>query len=113
MPTTTPGAGRIGIAYRSKLKYNVIGSVNFTNPATPILTGPLAPLQGPQWSTSATPINQTQASTNSGITLAVEDAGQARRFRIYQKVNDKFDFLADVSWTGWSKHPAAADQAQR
>ncbi len=30
-----PGAGRIGLAYRSKIKYNVIGSVNFTNPTPP------------------------------------------------------------------------------
>ena len=54
-----PGAGRIGLAYRSKMKYNVVGSVNFTNPTPPTLTGPLAPLNPVVGLVSAA-VNQTR-----------------------------------------------------
>jgi long-chain fatty acid transport protein len=94
-----PGAGRFGIAYRSKLKYNVVGSVNFTNPTPPTLTGPLAPLNGVVAFVSNT-INQTRLN-DGGVTLGVTMPDSAS-LSYYQKVNDKFDFLADVSWTGWS-----------
>ena len=97
-----PGAGRIGLAYRSKLKYNVVGSVNFTNPATPILTGPLAPLQGAVNLVSAG-ANQTRLF-NSGVTLDITLPDSAS-LSYYQKVNAKWDFLADVGWTGWSSIP--------
>ena len=94
-----PGAARIGLAYRSKLKYNVVGSVNFTNPATPILSGPLAPLQ-PVVSVVSNTINQTRLF-NSGVSLDIEMPATAS-LSYYQKVNQQFDILADVSWTGWS-----------
>ena len=37
------GAARIGLSYRSKIKFNVVGNVNITNPTVPTLTGALAP----------------------------------------------------------------------
>ena len=94
-----PGAGRIGLAYRSKLKYDVVGSVNFTNPAAPVLSGPLAPLQ-PVVSTVSNTINQTRLF-NGGVNLDIEMPATAS-LSYYQKVNQQFDILADVSWTGWS-----------
>jgi long-chain fatty acid transport protein len=94
-----PGAGRIGLAYRSKLKYDVVGSVNFTNPAAPVLSGPLAPLQ-PVVSTVSNTINQTRLF-NGGVSLDIEMPATAS-LSYYQKVNPQFDILADVSWTGWS-----------
>jgi len=94
-----PGAGRIGLTYRSKLKYNVVGTVNFTNPATPVLSGPLVPLQGVVTSVSNT-INQTRLN-NGGVTLDINMPDSAS-LSYYQKINNQWDFLADVSWTGWS-----------
>ncbi len=64
-----PGAGRIGLAYRSKLKYNVVGSVNFTNPTPPTLTGALAPFN-PVVGLVSTGVNQTRLY-NSGVTLDI------------------------------------------
>jgi long-chain fatty acid transport protein len=94
-----PGAGRLGLTYRSKLKYNVVGTVNFTNPATPILSGPLAPLQ-PVVTTVSNTINQTRLF-NGGVMLDIEMPASAS-LSYYQKLNRQWDFLADVSWTGWS-----------
>jgi len=94
-----PGAGRIGLSYRSKIKYNVIGTVDFTNPTPPTLTGSLAPFNPVVGIVSST-INQTRLN-NGGVSLAIEMPDLAS-LSYYQKLNDKFDFLADVSWTGWS-----------
>ena len=94
-----PGAGRIGITYRSKLKYNVVGSVNFTNPATPVLSGPLAPLQ-PAVTAVSNAVNQTRLY-NGGVMLDVTMPDSAS-LSYYQKINRQWDILADVSWTGWS-----------
>ena len=60
-----PGAGRLGLTYRSKLKYNVIGSVNFTNPTPPTLTGAPRPVQPGRRSLVSNAINQTRASTTA------------------------------------------------
>jgi len=95
-----PGAGRIGIAYRSKLKYNVIGTVNFTQPTVPTLTGPLAPFN-PVVAGVSNAINQNPLFANGGVTLAINMPDSAS-LSYYQKMSDKWDFLADVSWTGWS-----------
>jgi len=95
------GAGRIGLSYRSKMKYNVLGSVNFTNPTPPTLTGPLAPLN-PVVSAVSAGVNQKLA--NSGVTLDVTMPDMAS-LSYYQKLNDKFDILGDVTWTGWSSIP--------
>ena len=69
-----PGAGRIGLAYRSKLKYHVVGSVNFTNPTPPTLTGALAPLQPASWPSSAARVNQTRLY-NGGVIARHHAAG--------------------------------------
>ena len=95
------GAGRIGLAYRSKIKFDVLGSVNFTNPPTPVLTGPLAPFN-PVVSAVSAGVNQKLA--NGGVTLAVTMPDMAS-LSYYQKLNDKFDILGDVTWTGWSSIP--------
>jgi len=100
-----PGAGRIGFAYRSKIKYNVNGSVTFTNPTPPTLTGALAPFNPAVQGVSAA-INQTKLF-NGGITIDVTMPDMAS-VSYYQKLNDQWDFLADVTWTGWSSIPQIA-----
>ena len=94
-----PGAGRIGVSYRSKLKYNVVGSVNFTNPTPPTLTGALAPFN-PVVAVVSNTINQTRLY-NGGVSLDIKMPDSAS-LSYYQKISSKWDFLADVSWTGWS-----------
>ena len=61
------GAARIGLSYRSKIKYNVVGSVNFTNPTVPTLTGALAPFN-PAVAAVSNSINQTRLN-NGGVAL--------------------------------------------
>ncbi len=94
-----PGAGRIGLSYRSEIKYNVIGSVNFTNPTPPTLTGALAPFNPVVGVVSST-INQTRLN-DGGVTLDIKLPALAS-LSYYQKLSNKFDVLADVSWTEWS-----------
>ena len=97
-----PGAGRIGLAYRSKIKYNVVGNVNITNPTVPTLTGALAPLNPVVQQVSAGLNQQKLYSGSVGLDLTMPDTAL---LSYYQKINDKWDFLADVTWTGWSSIP--------
>lgn len=93
------GAARFGAAYRSKIKFNVVGNVGITNPTPPTLTGALAPLNPVVQGVSNT-INQTRLY-NGGVALDVTVPDSAS-FSYYQRLNDTWDILADVSWTGWS-----------
>ena len=111
-----PGAGRIGLSYRSKMKYDVQGSVNLCNPVTagvapppgctpqtiPTLTGPLAPFNPAVAGVSAS-INKNSAY-NGGVSADLKMPDMAS-LSYYQKLNDKFDILGDVTWTGWSSIP--------
>ncbi len=96
------GAGRIGLAYRSKLKYDVVGSVNFTNPTPPTLTGPLAPLN-PVVGLVSSGVNQTRLF-DGGVNLKITLPDTAS-LSYFQRLNDRFDILGDVTWTGWSSIP--------
>jgi len=96
------GAGRIGLAYRSKIKYDVQGSVNFTNPTPPTLTGGLAPFN-PVVVGVSNAINQTRLY-GSGVKLDLTLPDTAS-LSYYQKLSDKWDILGDVTWTGWSSIP--------
>jgi len=97
-----PGAGRIGLAYRSKLKYDVQGSVNFTNPTPPTLTGALAPFN-PVVIGVGNAVNQTRLY-NGGVKLDLTLPDMAS-LSYFHKLDDKWDLLGDVTWTGWSSIP--------
>jgi long-chain fatty acid transport protein len=110
------GAGRIGLAYRSKIKYDVRGSVNVCNPVAagatpppgctpqtiPTLTGALAPFN-PAVAGVSNSIN-TNRAYNGGVSadLTMPDMASLSYF---QKLNDQWDILGDVTWTGWSSIP--------
>jgi long-chain fatty acid transport protein len=99
------GAARIGLAYRSKIKYNLSGTASFTNPTPPTLTGALAPFNPVVQGVSAT-LNQTRLFTGGiNIDLTMPDMAS---LSYYQKLNDKWDILGDVTWTGWSSIPQIA-----
>ena len=93
------GAARFGLAYRSKIKFNVVGNVGITNPTPPTLTGGLAPLN-PVVQGVGNTINQTRLY-NGGVALDVTVPDSAS-LSYYQRLNDTWDVLADVTWTGWS-----------
>jgi long-chain fatty acid transport protein len=94
-----PGAGRIGLAYRSKIKFSVAGNVGIGNPTPPTLTGALAPYNPLVQQVSAT-INQTRLYNGSvGLDVTMPDTAS---LSYYQKLDEKWDILADVTWTGWS-----------
>ncbi len=94
-----PGAGRIGVTYRSKIKYNVAGNVGITNPTVPTLSGALAPFNPLVQQVSAT-VNQTRLySGGVGLDVTLPDMAS---LSYYQKLNEQWDLLADVTWTGWS-----------
>jgi long-chain fatty acid transport protein len=95
------GAGRIGLAYRSKIKFDVVGSATFTNPTPPTLTGALAPYN-PAVAAVSNGVNQKLVS--SGVNLGISMPDMAS-LSYYQKLNDKWDILGDVTWTGWSAIP--------
>jgi long-chain fatty acid transport protein len=97
-----PGAGRIGLSYRSKIKYNVTGSVDISNPTPPTLTGALAPFNPVVQQVSAT-VNQTRLySGGVSLDLAMPDMAS---FSYYQRLTDQWEILGDVTWTGWSSIP--------
>ena len=86
---------QIGLAYRSTIKYTVSGNASFDNP-TPTVPPPLEPVVGAL--TGA--INST-VLYNSGVTAEIElpDIFNAS---IFSRLNDRWDVMADVQWTGWS-----------
>ncbi len=94
-----PGASRLGIAYRSKIKYKLTGTADFNNPTVPTLAGPLAALNPAVQGVSAA-ISQSRLF-NGGITIDVEMPDTAS-LSYYHKLSDDWEVLADVTWTGWS-----------
>ena len=74
--TVTPDT-KVGVSYRSKVKYNTKGEIE--------ISGPLA-------------TNSSDASAS--ITLP-----DVAIFSLTQKLNDRIELLGDISWTGWSSIP--------
>ena len=70
---------RIGLAYRSAIQFNLTGTVSFTNRPAALAT---AVPDGPVTLAITTPDNFSAS--------------------IFHKLNDKWDFMTDVNWTGWS-----------
>lgn len=74
----TPQA-RIGVAYRSRIKYNLSGNVSFANrPAA---------------------LNAVLPDQSVTLAMTMPDTFSVSGFH---QVSDKWDFMADATWTGWS-----------
>jgi long-chain fatty acid transport protein len=86
---------RIGAQYRSSLKYDVTGNVNFDNPALPTLPPALAPVV----STLATAVNGQLV--NGGIKADIELPDVAN-LSVFHRLNDRWDLMADLQFTRWS-----------
>lgn len=76
----TPGT-RIGLSYRSKINYNLNGSVSFSN-----VPGALQGQAALQNGNVSLPISMPDMASISG----------------FHQLNDKWDVMADATWTGWS-----------
>lgn len=86
---------RIGVAYRSKIKYNVSGNASFDHPALPALPPSLAPIGA----AVASSVNAALFSGGVHADIEVPDMANLSYFR---RLNDRWDIMADVQWTRWS-----------
>lgn len=87
---------RIGAQYRSAIKYTVSGQVDFNNPPLPSTLPPsLAPIAG----LLAIGVNQVLSSGDVTLQLKVPQTWNISGFHT---LNDKWDLMADLQYTGWS-----------
>jgi long-chain fatty acid transport protein len=91
---------RVGAAYRSKIKYQVSGNVNFTNPSSSAL-GPLPPTLAPVGASIVNGLNSNAALSSGGVTLDIEMPDTAN-VSIFHQFNNNWDLMADIQYTGWS-----------
>jgi len=89
---------RFGAHYRSKIKYDVAGSVNFSNPTASSL-GPLPPTLAPVGGLIVNGVNAALASGD--VTLRIEMPDTAN-VSVFHQFNNKWDLMADLQYTGWS-----------
>ena len=80
---------RVGLAYRSAIKYNLSGSVNFSNRPTAAAVG--AGISGY--------IAANYADGPVSLTIKMPDSFSVS---MLHRMDDKWDIMADASWTRWS-----------
>lgn len=78
---TISPATKIGVSYRSAVKYDLTGDIN---------------LSGPQANLNAA------GSSNAKATLTLPDTFN---LSVAQQLTDKWQMLGDITWTGWAKIP--------
>jgi long-chain fatty acid transport protein len=94
---------RLGVHYRSKIKYDIAGNARFDIPALPPL-GPLAPVGAAVANFLVTPSAQNQQNpllADTGVRAHVEVPDKAN-VSYFRTLNDRWDIMADLQWTGWS-----------
>jgi long-chain fatty acid transport protein len=89
---------RFGVAYRSKIKYTVTGSADFSNPTASKL-GPLPPTLAPVGALLVNGINAQLASGDISLKIEMPDTANVS---IFHQFNNKWDLMADLQYTGWS-----------
>jgi len=89
---------RLGVAYRSKIKYDVTCNVRSDKPQLPTLPPTLAPIAA----SLANAVNAQLADGGIHASIEVPDKANLSYFRT---LNDRWDVMADVQWTGWSSIP--------
>ena len=87
---------RVGAQYRSKIKYHVSGNASFDNPTLPTLPPQLAPVFG-----GLSAAVNSGALFNGGVTAEIELPDLAN-LSVFHRLNDRWDLMADVQYTGWS-----------
>jgi len=89
---------RFGVAYRSKIKYTVTGSVNFSNPTASSL-GPLPATLAPVGAAIVNGVNGVLANGDVAIAIEMPDTANVS---VFHQFNNKWDLMADLQYTGWS-----------
>jgi long-chain fatty acid transport protein len=83
---------RIGLSYRSSIKYTLTGDVDVTLPTVTTLTPPL------------------NAAANAALAANAYDGGVEADVEVpdtailsaWQQLDDRWEIMGDLSWTGWS-----------
>ena len=91
-------ATRVGAHYRSEIKYKVTGDVDFNHPALPSVPPQLAPLL-------ASLSNGVNAALYNGAIKSDITLPQIANVSLFHRINDQWDVMGDVQWTGWSSLP--------
>lgn len=79
-------ATKLGVSYRSTMKYDLTGDIKFEGPVAQLGTG---------------------STTNRGAKASLELPDTLIISATHQ-LNDRIELLGDVSWTGWSSIPEVA-----
>ena len=93
---------RLGASYRSEIKYNVSGNINFENPTVTLPPGTPPQLAGTIAALSAG-VN-SQALYGRGVTSDITIPQIANLSMLY-RINPQWDVMADAQYTGWSSIP--------
>jgi long-chain fatty acid transport protein len=91
---------RLGLSYRSTIKYDVRGDANFSIPsvaATSTANGVIAQVLGA--------LSQPEQRLASGSIKASIELPDSWSLSLAHQMSPQLQLLADVSWTGWSSIP--------
>lgn len=85
---------RVGISYRSKMSHNVTGTADFS--VNDALSGVTL--------SNGTPLNLALGATalKDREVHATADLPDSASFSVAHQLNNRFELLADATWTGWS-----------
>ena len=93
---------RVGASYRSEMKYNISGNINFSNPTVAVPPGTPPALAG-TIALLAAGVN-SRALYNRGLTADVKLPQVANVSFVYQ-LDPQWELMGDIQWTGWSSIP--------
>ncbi len=93
---------RAGFSYRSEMKYDVSGNIDFSNPTVVLPPGTSPQLAGTIAALSAG-VNQ-RALYNRSVTSDITLPAIANLSMLY-RLNSRWDVMADIQYTGWSSIP--------
>ncbi len=93
---------RLGFSYRSEMKYDVSGNIDFSNPTVVLPPGTTPQLAATITALSAG-VNQ-RALYNRSVTSDITLPAIANLSMLY-RLNSQWDLMADLQYTGWSSIP--------
>jgi long-chain fatty acid transport protein len=88
-------ATRVGLHYRSPIKYRVAGNVSIDLPTLPALPAPLAPV-GAQLAGAV-----NAQLPNGGVTADIK-LPDITNLSVFSRLDDRWDVMGDVQFTRWS-----------
>ncbi len=96
---------RLGVGYRSEIKYNASGNIGFDNPTVTLAPGTPPQLAGTIAALSAG-VN-SKALYGRGVTADIT-LPQIFNISAHWQVDPKWELMADAQYTGWSSIPQLA-----